>query len=326
MKKTNLMKAGFIALLSISLFNCEKDVEFQKDIQTNDSKSLHICMEKWDTALNTKAASTKNVQWKPGQTIRVKFLNGNSYVQSKVKKYAKEWEKYANIKFDFVAASSNANIKITFKEGAYADDAGSWSYLGTEANYQSRSMHYGWFNDNTSEEDFRATTIHEFGHALGLIHEHQNPVAEINWDKEAVYAYYAGPPNNWSKAEVDHNLFKRHSKNSTNYSTYDPESIMHYSISAKHTLDGFSVGYNSRLSATDKSFIASIYPGKDINPGNSCDGIPVWSIFTSYNIGDKVQHKGNLFEKIPGDWKLLGPCDNSGSTTKKQDNIIYPGS
>jgi len=60
-------------------------------------------------------------------------------------------------------------------------------------------MNFGWFDDNTSDSEFSRTVIHEFGHALGMIHEHQHPLAAIPWDKDKVYTYYAGYPNYWSK-------------------------------------------------------------------------------------------------------------------------------
>ncbi|WP_062053653.1 matrixin family metalloprotease [Aquimarina longa] len=314
MKNLNLTKFIFIALLSISFFSCEKDSESVFETSQNEAaKNAHVCIAKWDIDYS-KAASVKAKQWEPGQTIRVKFLNGNNFVQSKVKQYAKEWEKYANLKFEFVSSSSNANIKIGFKEGQFADDGGSWSYLGTDSNNYDHSMHFGWFNNNTSDTEFRRTTIHEFGHALGLIHEHQNPVAKINWDKEAVYAYYAGPPNNWNRQQVDHNLFRRYEKNITNYSVYDRQSIMHYSIPAEHTTDGVAVGNNTRLSSTDKSFIASIYPGTSTGGGN-CDGVAEYNgNSNSYSVGDKVTYQGTLFQKTATGWDNLGACDSTPST------------
>ncbi len=43
--------------------------------------------------------------------------------------------------------------------------------------------------------------LHEFGHALGILHEHQSPVAncvnEYNW--EFIVKYLSGPPNNWDE-------------------------------------------------------------------------------------------------------------------------------
>ncbi|WP_438426074.1 carbohydrate-binding protein [Aquimarina macrocephali] len=315
MKKLNLAKLVLATSLSVLFFNCEKDSE--DIIETNqhaDAKAAHVCVEKWNTNENdSKAASVKAKEWQAGQTIRVKFLNGNNFVQSKVKQYAVAWESHANIKFEWVSSNSSANIKIGFKEGQFANDGGSWSYLGTDSNDHAHSMHFGWFNNNTSDTEFRRTTIHEFGHALGLIHEHQNPVAGINWDKEAVYAYYAGPPNNWSRAQVDNNLFRRYEANISNYSAYDPLSIMHYPIPAAHTTDGVSVGSNSQLSATDKSFIATIYPGSNTGGGN-CDGVAAYNSNTSYSTGDKVTYNGDLYQKTATSWNNLGACDSAPST------------
>lgn len=41
--------------------------------------------------------------------------------------------------------------------------------------------------------------VDEFGHALGILHEHQNPNVNINWDEEAVYADMARSPNFWDR-------------------------------------------------------------------------------------------------------------------------------
>ncbi|MFC5047839.1 matrixin family metalloprotease [Aquimarina hainanensis] len=308
MKKLKLTKLALVTSLSILFFNCEKDTEAVfEDNSIDSSKNAHVCIAKWDAPGNGKAASVKAKQWQPGQTIRVKFLNGSNYVQSKVRQYAVEWEKYANLKFQWVSSNSSANIKIGFREGQFANETGSWSYLGTDSNDHAHSMHFGWFNDSTSDTEFRRTTIHEFGHALGLIHEHQNPVAGINWDKEAVYAYYAGPPNNWSRAQVDHNLFRRYEANISNYSQYDPLSIMHYPIPAEHTLDRVAVGSNTRLSQTDKAFIGSIYPFPDTG-GDICDGVEEYNGNRSYNVGDKVTYRGTLYQRTSSGWNNLGQC------------------
>ncbi|WP_378179945.1 matrixin family metalloprotease [Aquimarina sp. SS2-1] len=340
MKQSKLTKLVLVSLISLSLFNCEKDHEDILDTnQELTSKTPHVCIEKWNTdGNNSKAASVKDVQWEPGQTIRIKFLNGSNFVQSKVRQYAVEWENYANLKFEWVSSNSSANIKIAFREGQYANETGSWSYLGTDSNNHPHSMHFGWFNDNTSDTEFRRTTIHEFGHALGLIHEHQNPVAGINWDKEAVYAYYAGPPNNWSREQVDHNLFRRYEANISNYSEYDPLSIMHYPIPAEHTLDGIAVGNNTQLSATDKSFIATIYPGTTAGGGN-CDGVSEYNNNVSYSAGDKVTYQGNLYQLgANGSWSNLGACSsintdpcasvapyNGNASYSTGDKVTYQG-
>ncbi len=339
MKKVNVAKL-FVAISALFLLsNCEK--EAVDDVVATDqlaaSKSIpHVCIAKWDMHNGAKAASVKAKQWEPGQTIRVKFLNGNSFVQSKVRQFAVEWENYANLKFEWVSSGSSANIKIAFREGQYANETGSWSYLGTDSNSYAHSMHFGWFDNNTTDEEFRRTTIHEFGHALGLIHEHQNPVAGINWDTEAVYAYYAGPPNNWTRAQVDNNLFRRYEANITNYSQYDPLSIMHYPIPAEHTLDRVAVGRNTSLSSTDKSFIGTIYPFPDTG-GDICAGVDEYVSGRSYAVGDKVTYQGTLYQRTASGWNNLGPCPSndpcagiaayvSGRSYAVGDKVTYQGS
>ncbi len=307
MKKTKWAKLALAVVVAFSVANCEKDSEevFEQN-QIDHSKNAHACIAKWDLETG-KAASIKDKEWETGQTIRVKFLNGSNFVQSKVRQYAVEWEEHANIKFEWVSSSSSANIKIAFNEGEYAGITGSWSYLGTDSNLEPHSMHFGWFNNNTSDTEFRRTTIHEFGHALGLIHEHQNPVAGINWDREAVYAYYAGAPNYWTKDQVDHNLFRRYETNVSNYSEYDPLSIMHYPIPAEHTLDGVAVGSNTRLSETDKAFIGRIYPFPDTS-GDICDGVAAYNSNNSYSTGDQVTYQGSLYQRTATGWTNLGEC------------------
>ena len=98
--------------------------------------------------------------------------------------------------------------------------------------------------------------LHEFGHALGCVHEHESPAVEIKWNKPAVYRDLGGPPNNWDKATVDSNVFHKYSASQTKYTVFDPDSIMLYSFPASWTLDGKSYKENEKLSVLDKKSIA----------------------------------------------------------------------
>ncbi|GLA25390.1 hypothetical protein CBS147346_2907 [Aspergillus niger] len=202
-------------------------------------------------------AMPKNAYWRPGTKLLVRFLSGSEFVKNKVKYYAQTWENYANIDFVF-NNSPKAQIRVSFVRGG-----GSWSYLGThnlEISDDQATMNFGWFDDNTPDEEFSRTTIHEFGHALGCIHEHMSPSASIPWDKDKVYQYYMGPPNVWSKEEVDRNLFHQYAPSETFYTRFDPRSIMLYRISNDLTIGDYETPNNTVLSATDKMFIHSLYP------------------------------------------------------------------
>ncbi len=90
-----------------------------------------------------------------------------------------------------------------------------------------RTMNFGWV---LSGEDGRDTALHEIGHTLGFHHEQQNPFAAIQWDEDAVYRYFTGPPNNWSRDKTFHNVLRTLEPNSVEGSNWDPVSIMQYGI------------------------------------------------------------------------------------------------
>jgi serralysin len=49
----------------------------------------------------------------------------------------------------------------------------------------------------------RADALHEFGHALGLIHEFNNPSAGGVIDVSAAEEMLKGPPNYWTKQDIE---------------------------------------------------------------------------------------------------------------------------
>jgi len=72
--------------------------------------------------------------------------------------------------------------------------------------------------------------LQQFGHALGLIKEHQNPKANIPWNKKMVYKDMTAAPNFWSKQMVDANIFTKYPSENLpgGYRDFDPHSIMAY--------------------------------------------------------------------------------------------------
>ncbi|WP_235012989.1 M12 family metallopeptidase [Arthrobacter sp. SLBN-100] len=198
-------------------------------------------------------------KWPEGATIKVGFLGGDVDLQRRVQDVAQEWTgpQMARLQLNFVDGST-ADIRIAFEQGN-----GSWSYLGTEAQQISAAdptMNYGWLRPDSTDDELRRVVLHEFGHALGLIHEHQNPDKPIAWNKAAVIADLSKPPNSWTPEVIENNIFKTYDKSDVDTTATDPASIMMYPIPASWTTDGFSAGLNKDLSTTDKDFVRTAYP------------------------------------------------------------------
>lgn len=209
----------------------------------------------------TRMAVITSKKWGPGFTLRCRFLDGSAKMQKKVRSLAKEWEEHANIKLQFVA-NGPAEIRISF----YADD-GSWSAVGRDALNTSYfpshqpTMNFGWVRDDSDPIEDRAVVLHEFGHALGCIHEHQAPTFDRKWNEAAVMKYFQGPPNYWDEENIRQNVLNKYSPEGIKATRFDPKSIMLYSFDAELFSDGGGpTNENSQLSPTDRTMINQMYP------------------------------------------------------------------
>jgi hypothetical protein len=145
-------------------------------------------------------------------------------------------------------------IVISFKQ------TGAWSYVGTGINNkttQRPTMNFGWFDV--------ATVIHEFCHALGMIHEHQNPYGtEIDWNKPELYQW-AQDTQGWGKEQTNTQIIDKYNQNDINGSAFDPCSVMLYFYPAYLTNNNVGTSQNLRMSPVDMEWLANQYPGGDFD-------------------------------------------------------------
>ena len=249
-----------------------------------------------------KAAFIESVVWPSPRTITVGFLSYNSSESINTSSWAwkRAWVAYViteyfapflNVTFQFQLDPTygpNCNIRISFDPSG-----GCYSRLGTDALQNwgglNESMNLGWMDaplftnfiyngvSYTTPQSFNqggypgqgTTIIHEFGHAMGMIHEHNTPFGlSFQWNTAAVYQYFQGPPNYWSKSDIDQNLLYRFETNGMNGSQFDSYSMMKYNFPGSLLLNPTPAQItqaqrvNFTMSNCDKYWLAYNYPGK----------------------------------------------------------------
>ena len=158
-------------------------------------------LEKMDSSDTARGFYRKLDLWPPSYTkLRVCFIGGSDELNANVAKVAKGWNRVAKIglRFDFgktdkprrcKTGSREAQIRVSYDKPGYYSLLGQYSMV--YASQEENSLNLGEFDkfadpNAVLEGEAKGVILHEFGHALGLYHEHQSPVAncdsEYNWD------------------------------------------------------------------------------------------------------------------------------------------------
>jgi hypothetical protein len=209
-----------------------------------------------------RAISPIGKTWMNGSTLRVRFMGGSSTQQAVAREQAGWWGQIANLKFDFNNAPG-AEIRISFDP-----QDGAWSYVGTDCRsipLNEATMNLGFLDGGTA--------AHEFGHAIGLAHEHQNPAGGIQWNEQVVINELAKSPNFWDEATTRHNVLRKYTADQINGTAFDRDSIMLYFFPDSWTLNGIGTKANDVLSKLDKEFIAGakMYPKSGVTTSTATE-------------------------------------------------------
>lgn len=186
----------------------------------------------------------------------------------------KRLQPIVNIKFKFYEdeeAKTLLNPAVCDIRIAFDPNKGAWSLLGkdilSEKDKTVTTMNLGWFDV--------PTTLHEFCHAIAMVHEHQNPNGvPIDWNVDAVHQW-ALESQGWDVKTTDENIINKYSKDQINGSEYDPLSIMLYFFPGTlvnkpgtKKCCGKGTQQNFQFSPYDVLFLNKIYPvnGQELTP------------------------------------------------------------
>lgn len=323
-------KILFFTIASLFVFTaCNNDEELETKT-TNQSKSELLntvfAIRSSKSDIETRAVSLNVAVWNAGQTINIKFIanaGGTDYAKQKVEEYAREWTKYANINFNFVQTTEDADIKIAFN---YENSRVAWSLIGKEAmeitnNSGKPSMSIPFYNNSdVDSKEFRAVVLRLFGHVLGLVYENQgiNAVGLYDWNESRVYTYFK--QQGWSDEEIDLLITTSYAKRRTKFTEFDEKSIMLLYFPDFLTNDGKPGTWNTELSDMDIEYIKTLYPGREETSNQIPNKMTVKHISTSY---EYTYNAVRIGEYLWLDTNLKGPIETPDVTQHQINRSLW---
>ena len=234
--------------------------------------------------------------------LTIRFENGTPELRSFVEEAAYEWSDHANVKFNFLPfndKTSRVDFPILFdppkrpfdpltppggmNAAVFRDPDSSyklvdmriWKLADWLQNAEELERTHGsnpaWMElIRDKRQQAKGLIIHEFGHVLGLEHEHASPalMTKDPDQQKRIFGKVLETPFEWNEpalkaAKKDITQFKLNLSKDAGLgdfrTPFDPKSIMVYRIEPGWNTAGYSTEDTNELSKVDKAFIGQVY-------------------------------------------------------------------
>jgi Astacin (Peptidase family M12A) len=165
---------------------------------------------------------------------------------------------YLHMRFvPWVPRDGASHVRVTFEYTGWF-----YSQHGTEAldyDQDVETMSLGFEKEDflpRNRARYLGYVLHEFGHALGAVHEHQSPNFPYHWERDYIIEYYNNCCN-WDEPTVDVNVINQYS--SATASEFDPNSVMLYAFPKEFTKERVATQENARPSPRDLQSMRALY-------------------------------------------------------------------
>lgn len=182
--------------------------------------------------------------WDIGKTIYIKFLNGSDKLRIEIQAVAKQWQAYANIKFEF-REYGESHIRIDLNNSYLSSSIGTtaFAYPQDEPNVHMDTANF------SDKKIMNRDVLHVFGHILGLQHENIVALSGRKWNINETGL----------TLQIMSGLIEPYSVSHSNGLIADRKSIMYQSLPFIWTNEKYHKR-NEALSSSDIHLINMLYP------------------------------------------------------------------